>query len=1080
MNIYLAIAVLLGSGFLCKNVFSKAFKDRERGPVRKRIINQSVAAVFEKTGEFLLLAGKTYLVVVLVLLTLRLCGFGLSANQFIKLQHTIAFISSALKPVSGWMGTLVLLVAITAVLVIVYRRKKAECTGWSQKQFNEILQQYKDGTLPEITPTREMNEITAKISEIIQWYENLQHEGYSRYGEAVESYRKRAIDDIKVLKNLYIRIDIERRINLKEEEDEPRSVKRSVLMFFTSLGFYETVTKVKGLLGKTITAIGLVALLVVEVHQSATVFSKNMEMDLMVKRVKEAREQLSQGSGISSRPLSADDEKILDAMAADFELSVGCNPVWGVDGSGNKEGPGNRDPFLLQSLVVRENILDHFVSTIGPRANSKDFGTSRSLADPAFHDPGGYPIHLIKAHLEQFSTTGKPQTELGREYRTVMRDKVARVNPEKWNKVKGKFLEYRKSFSKPLTLKSATGKLWCSITSDVTDNLARFGNNELGKAANDIVKDIGKENLKIIHDNLIYRHISSVCSTTPYADAWNDINSMSRTAIFPDEDIAMMVHNRLPNLEPVEIRTMAENYNPGLVNSRMPVNETRAKKAVADLRIEGLNENQALRTFDDYFPAQNTDFTRPLMETKPCAGEEEAIKLKTLLKEGYLERDIAAAARSTGGFFQAFRARSIMALRGFNRIGGVLIGELPQDSVNVNITGFSWNQSGNNVSFTFQNSNGERSVFGPYPPDIVLNALVYAADGRPTTATMVTAPPFRSLKILLHPALVNSQTGLDAIEIDRWVDTYENQQVKDERNFAYLIQELYAMTNYYRIFLIKKQDSGIEIVRHHYRNTIGMDNATFRLLAGKTLTYNNCPFYAKSQLYDPEVVTLLKACMDRKPETMARLNEMIIAKVKERWQGADITQQYRLSRLLGRSESFKMNEYAVWSGVREVPYTMATNLKIKPQPGKSKVNYPFNFIVQTAYFTETSDESGKESEAEFIDKNPWQFPLLEMGDVVNRCVADALNKQGARAEILHRTFTRMSQFTELQRLFRLAFEGRLGFTFPLPELLEVARQFDHSVPCIKTPEWNYNPYDGLTSALDTNFRSLMEAVNLKR
>ena len=134
----------------------------------------------------------------------------------------------------------------------------------------------------------------------------------------------------------------------------------------------------------------------------------------------------------------------------------------------------------------------------------------------------------------------------------------------------------------------------------------------------------------------------------------------------------------------------------------------------------------------------------------------------------------AAVAEAAGGAVRAERvamARSFSRLVGFRRIGGVLIGRPPSAEPHLDFTGFDWQNTGQ-VKLTLKRGDGRNIVLGPFRPEIVHLAMACAADGRPITATMVTAAPLRELKILLHPALEDTAIGCRAIEVDRLVDRF--------------------------------------------------------------------------------------------------------------------------------------------------------------------------------------------------------------------------------------------------------------------------------------------------------------------
>ena len=121
------------------------------------------------------------------------------------------------------------------------------------------------------------------------------------------------------------------------------------------------------------------------------------------------------------------------------------------------------------------------------------------------------------------------------------------------------------------------------------------------------------------------------------------------------------------------------------------------------------------------------------------------------------------------------RARSYQTLRGFAHVGGVLIGRDGNPLDTLDIRGFSYAfypaDRPEELWIGVTKADDNVIVLGPYNPAIAHLALVYAADGRPVTVTMVNSAPLINLKILLHPALVDTNLGNRAIELDRFVDS---------------------------------------------------------------------------------------------------------------------------------------------------------------------------------------------------------------------------------------------------------------------------------------------------------------------
>jgi hypothetical protein len=128
------------------------------------------------------------------------------------------------------------------------------------------------------------------------------------------------------------------------------------------------------------------------------------------------------------------------------------------------------------------------------------------------------------------------------------------------------------------------------------------------------------------------------------------------------------------------------------------------------------------------------------------------------------------------------RGRSFFALRGFSRVGGVLIGRDPEPgSPALDFPVFQWTRDDGGVRFHFGAANGSTVDAGPFHASVVHGALAYAADGRALTATMISAEPLRDLKILVHPALLDTTLGCRAISIDRFADETTGEDQYPER-----------------------------------------------------------------------------------------------------------------------------------------------------------------------------------------------------------------------------------------------------------------------------------------------------------
>ena len=127
-------------------------------------------------------------------------------------------------------------------------------------------------------------------------------------------------------------------------------------------------------------------------------------------------------------------------------------------------------------------------------------------------------------------------------------------------------------------------------------------------------------------------------------------------------------------------------------------------------------------------------------------------------------------------------ARSFRRLRAYYKVGGVLVGREPDEvAKGLDLVGidFAFDEMGAGLTIHSTHSDGTKTTVGPYDPAVAHLALAYAADGRPVTVTIVPAPPLADRKILLHPALVDTEVGCHAIRLDQFVDRFGWNRAKE-------------------------------------------------------------------------------------------------------------------------------------------------------------------------------------------------------------------------------------------------------------------------------------------------------------
>lgn len=429
------------------------------------------------------------------------------------------------------------------------------------------------------------------------------------------------------------------------------------------------------------------------------------------------------------------------------------------------------------------------------------------------------------------------------------------------------------------------------------------------------------------------------------------------------------------------------------------------------------------------------------------------------------------------------RARSFVHLRGFARVGGVLIGRDPDESQGEepDIVGFAWDLTDAGATLLLDHRDGSRQNLGPYPTALVHHALAYAADGRPVTVTMTVAPPLVDLKILLHPALIDTPIGCRVIEIDRFVDRFMDRgadatgPVAIAESQARSLIELYNFAVAARTQAILDDLSGRrgterEVSRAEARLkalndrlslavSAAPDAAALRFTPSDLAHLRNpqrSPIAAKPHLFDPRTVDEMEFCADRADASV--FADCLASRV------GSTTDSFGIALDLLDETARPGPGVEFWSGVREQDYALDPRLGFLTPPDGDDGLWPFNFILQIAFNTEPV--RGWAGDQVAADESPWEFPAVK--DDIAAAVRQGRDSLGVRSILAD-----VADFTILQRLFRAALADRLGRDFPLRNLVVLAEatapRDSASLPL--TPRWT--PRRGL---LEQQFASVLAAV----
>jgi hypothetical protein len=413
----------------------------------------------------------------------------------------------------------------------------------------------------------------------------------------------------------------------------------------------------------------------------------------------------------------------------------------------------------------------------------------------------------------------------------------------------------------------------------------------------------------------------------------------------------------------------------------------------------------------------------------------------------------------------AGRARSFVRLRGYSRVGGVLIGRDAEPGPKLDIRSMRWKVQNGRVTLTLTDADRRQMSIGPIRASIVYAALGYAADGRPLTATMTTADPLSELRILLHPVLVDTSVGCRAIEIDRFVDeATSDSNLRIQLGYLATIQRsLYASARLALFRAVFSNDEAKQLVGRDEQVAALADMLASPAQAGPAkdvlaaamgrpeLLFDPkySPLKVKTAYYHPEVVKLVEACA--KPNgNFADFKSCLAGAAEVR---------AKTNSNLGSMEYINWTaptpEFEPWSGVRERPYKIDSTFAFAGvgQVGTAPPE-PFDFILQIAFtsppYASLKTPWFQESPADADDTDPWLFPDGEIG--ITTRVVSLLKPATVKREI----FEAMREFVWAQRLFRAALSGALGDAFPIDNLAELAKATSTHARMQRTVRWQLN------------------------
>ena len=410
-------------------------------------------------------------------------------------------------------------------------------------------------------------------------------------------------------------------------------------------------------------------------------------------------------------------------------------------------------------------------------------------------------------------------------------------------------------------------------------------------------------------------------------------------------------------------------------------------------------------------------------------------------------------------------ARSYQRLRSYHKVGGVLIGRDPDqapNSLDVTSMDFAHDEAGDGVIIEMTHADGRMTVLGPYDPVVAHLALVYSADGRPITVTMVATPPLeKMMKILVHPALVDTKVGCYAIKLDLFVGRFGRERELAARQEAEWLRSESVVDLYRQAWAARwlgwfdKYDSVGRELPQRLWGADHKETKEFRL--DLLVEFATVPSHLQAApLNVPEALSPLRQRPSVFNQKLVDVVEECLVELEGETDAAPVDCISEMAWEIGRN-GFRGVLTDDWngkppmllrnSGVREEAYVLDENLEFAQMP--RDVWYgPLRFVVLNSIAMDWRWRT--KTAAEVVDEHePWE--LEEIQQSLETAVLSAVRVDPEA----YRTLRTMQEFTVAQRLFRAAFDGRLGEQFPVERLVELARTTAEFVDFgnMKTDRW---------------------------
>jgi hypothetical protein len=1035
-----------------------------------------VAAIQASTVDMLRTLGLLGFVSVTVL-AVWLWSFGGRGGDLKDVAAALALVQAWRDRIGwfspAWSGASVAVLGAVA-LWLAWRAGKTRVsdalTALHKREFERLRDLGERGELPPLLPNEDMQKVMSRLSELGQIEEAVAAK--VREGELPEYRGREIIDEVQADTNrlhlLLAFLDLNRRIDVEVAPEvaipEHRGAWSRARTFLASEGFLRGLNRGS----RALLYMSLLLLIpsLVGVHAAALdqglarerVRLDELQVRLAASEARREWEEASKSRGESNTPSdpSGQDRELIEELSASFEDAL--TERLQSEASEAPQRSSGHVAGSVRNVLIRQAILTEYATgrgNLSARSIDVDADTNRVLQLASDEHVG----------TRSSSLRTRIQTDLA---------SIAEAHPGLWSEVRAAMRTEAASFRQPASVRQVSQMILGHALGAALSGAPADG--VVGEVAQKLTHAVTPERLQEIYrqqlqtfvaraarEGGIERGALSLLDQGPRRPVWTEIETERLNGALADLPTHERYEQLLDDLPPT--LDVVPAHGEDLPAARRETQQM-LRGVVSPADAERLSSS--LAQYDDHFPGRpvassNSDRSAllaglSLNEEGPRLGggsfdpgppSSGAFGGPGGGFNGGLggsggtsgphgsgpSRPQASLARSAFG-----RARSFFQLRGFSRVGGVLIGQAASGP-DLDIRAIDWEWlSGPAPGFrlVMTDARGQRLLSEEFPASVVGAALAYAADGRPTAVTMVTAEPLLDLRILVHPALVDTPIGCRAVWLDRMVDTY----ARSGKSVKVAVEQVEAQGALYQLAWFAAAEAALSDpnlpLRMRWQVPALQErlrSEVLRAIASKALGSSlwdptRSVLAGKQRLFDPALSRMTMDCGAK-----GNIDEFV-ACVRAR-SGSEVPEP--------------PPETQVWSGVREHAYAVAELFEARelaPAAANEAPFRPLDFVLQVSFATHP--ERLNPSQGEWYDAEPWQFPAVASD--IEQALQDALRKPANARDLQY--VRDMQIFVRLQRVFRAGFEGKLGDRFPLDRLAALAREARRYAPAASpTPRW---------------------------